>query len=299
MFKETTTNKFSNAHSDSIIISFPMLDVRRMLCHTPMDKVFSSCFASFKYITGSPQEVGSICEVSMKDTTAFTYKITKLADDQSLCEMEILSSDTKCPGYTLRCLTEEITYDNSCLVTYQTIFREGTSSDYMTKIKKLYSTCLTDLKNFFGSGHVRSIESCVVTGIPVETLFSQYKVGTGIYSYVKSWKYSRGDAETLGSIREIETLEGEKFSLKMIELSSSDYSLRMELMGGSTFKSVSAPTSMVTGIKMTQLLENKVLVEVANWFSSDVKPEFFDRRTEMSKVLIHDLVKLSKTESSK
>jgi len=298
MFKETHSKMFSNVQTESIIIPHNLLDLKRFLISTPLEKVYSTSMSSVKWLSGGQTEVGSISEITLKDGSTMTTKLTKHADDFTECELEVLSSDTKSPGYTLRFTSEEITYDSACLVTMQGIFREGASADYMTKIKKFIQSCLTDLKSFFGNSLVRNVESCIVSGTTVDALFSQYKNGgTGLYSYVKTKKYSKGDADTVGAVKEIETLIGEKYSLKVVEINNSEYEMKMELVEGSSFKTLAPPTSMVTGIKMTPLQDSKVFVEIANWFSSDIKQEFYCRRVEMSKILLTDFVKLSKFET--
>lgn len=270
-----------------------------------MEKIYSSVFAKTTFKSGDWNTIGSIFEITCMDKSVMTSKTTVLTDDHKHFSCQFLSSDPKAPGYTYNCSIDDVTYDNCVVVNMETRFGEGVAADYMLKVRTMYQTCLNDLKCFFGSGMTRIMESCVVSGTTAEKLFKQYqsmddKTRDVVFSskMVKSCKFSKGDCDTLGSVIDVETMRGDKYALKLIEISGNDLSCKWELQAG-TFKGCVPSTSMICGIKMTNLCCTKVFVEFGTWMSPDVKPEFWQVRKEFAKMMIESFMMISKPEDVK
>ena len=118
-----------------------------------------------------------------------------------------------------------------------------------------------------------------------------------MFSNIKNDIFTKGDSFTLNSLKEVETLNGDKYILKLVEIRDTEFSLIYELQSG-TFKGCLVPSSMVYGVKMTDLIDNRCFVEIACLFSHDVSEDFYERKKWMLKSELGDYIKL-KTISEK
>jgi hypothetical protein len=291
----TESKARSNVVTDSILIPESYSKVLSHLRLTAPEVLYPSVFLSTKFTQGNWTTVGSVMELTLKDKSVMTTRSVFLSDDQSSFEMEVLPLDNSAPRYLSRSRVEESSMDESTVVSFETVFLEGTTKENITLIKKMYVNCLNDLALFFGNGYSKICESAVISDMRVEELWSKYKSETA-WSFVKSCIYLKGSIEVLGSEKQWETVEGDKMTLKLAEISESEYSVRFQVLS-SSIKGCTSPSSMTTGLKMSPVTnDNKVLLEVCDWYSSDVKPEFVERRREMSRQMLKYFISMGKNE---
>lgn len=289
-----TPKPIVNEVTDSIVIPHTIQQFSRFLKNTPIEKIYSHVFTKFVFKSGGWDEIGSLCEATTKDGEILTLKTVLLSDDRRHFSMHVLSSDGKCPGYKHSCVIDEATYDRSVLVTMKTKFGEGASEEYMMKIRKMFQECLRDLKLFFGSGMCKIYESCVLTGVEIGAIWTKFKSLDIVAksTLFKSLKMTKGTIDTIGALMEYEVLpSGDKYTIKTMEFSESERKIKFELVKA-VCKVGSAPVSVICGIKFSELIGSKVAIELRDWFSTDIKEEFWMNRKEFLRLFVNEIMKL-------
>jgi hypothetical protein len=138
---------------ESCVIKATKYEVWELLQEFDLAKLFPSHIKSMKFVKGGPREFNSFFEVTYKDQSVWTFRITEISQNsKSSIAFELVSTSTPIQVTSMwqRIQLNEVTEDNSTFLIWETEYSNDVNShiiqdgkfkklDYFKDLRKLFN----------------------------------------------------------------------------------------------------------------------------------------------------------------
>ena len=138
--------------TESCVIKAPKDKVWDLFSQFDLPKLFPSHIVSMKYVSGGPKQFDSFFDVTYKDESVWTYRITEISDTKKGCiafELVSTSSPIEFTSMWQKIKLFDITEDKTTYLVWETEYSNDVNSHIIQdgKYKKL--DYFKDLRNLF------------------------------------------------------------------------------------------------------------------------------------------------------